>query len=118
MIFADVILPLPLQNTFTYEVPLEYNKLKRGMRVVVQFGKTKYYTALVYKIHSKKPFSYRAKFILSVLDDKPIINNNQFKLWSWLSDYYCCYLESSARPPPLQLMGRATGGRHLWRTTL
>ena len=106
MIFADVILPLPLQNTFTYEVPLEYNKLKRGMRVVVQFGRTKYYTALVYKIHSKKPSSYRAKFILSVLDDKPIINNNQFKLWSWLSDYYCCYLGdvmNSALPSVMKL---------------
>ena len=49
MIFVDVILPLPLQNTFTYEVPTEFSAIKKGMRVVVQFGQKKFYTAVVYK---------------------------------------------------------------------
>ena len=39
MIYVDVILPLPLQNRFTYEVPSEFESVEEGMRVVVQFGK-------------------------------------------------------------------------------
>ena len=38
MIYVDVILPLPLQNSFTYEVPSEFEAIQKGMRVVVQFG--------------------------------------------------------------------------------
>ncbi|MGB1307121.1 MAG: hypothetical protein ACPH67_06180, partial [Flavobacteriales bacterium] len=45
VIYVDVILPLPLQNTFTYEVPSEFQAIEEGMRVVVQFGQKKFYTA-------------------------------------------------------------------------
>ena len=38
MIYVDVILPLPLRDTFTYEVPKEFNNIEEGMRVIVQFG--------------------------------------------------------------------------------
>ena len=49
MIYVDVILPLPLQNTFTYEVPAEFEAVEEGMRVVVQFGQKKFYSAIVLK---------------------------------------------------------------------
>ena len=58
MIYVDVILPLPLQNRFTYEVPSEFESVEEGMRVVVQFGKKKYYTAVIFKIHNKTPKNY------------------------------------------------------------
>ena len=106
MNFADVILPLPLQNTFTYEVPSEFKGVQAGMRVVVQFGQKKFYTAIVFKIHNETPKNYRAKLIINVLDHQPIISNQQFKLWEWIANYYCCSLGDvmhSALPSVLKL---------------
>ena len=60
------------------------------MRVAVPFGKTKIYTALVYEIHQNAPTVYEAKDIYQILDDKPIVNKFQLKLWTWIADYYLC----------------------------
>jgi primosomal protein N' (replication factor Y) len=90
-LFADVILPLAIPNFYTYAVPSELKeKIKVGQRVVVQFGKKKLYTALVYKIHSNKPELYKAKTIESILDAEPVVNEKQFQLWKWLANYYMC----------------------------
>jgi primosomal protein N' (replication factor Y) len=74
VIFADVILPLPLKNVFTYEVPKDFHDLKVGMRVIVQFGQKKFYTALVYAIHNTPPSNYTAKQIQEVLDSLAIVS--------------------------------------------
>ena len=106
VIYVDVILPLPLQNTFTYEVPSEFEGVHEGMRVVVQFGQKKFYTAIIYKLHDNEPKKYRAKPILNVLDNQPIISPQQFELWKWLANYYCCSLGDvmhSALPSVLKL---------------
>lgn len=68
-IFVDVILPLPLPDLFTYEVrPEMAEKIKEGVRVVVQFGKQKVYAGIVAKIHQQRPQQYEVKFVLDVLD--------------------------------------------------
>ena len=91
--FIDVILPIPLQKTFTYSVTeAEFSFLKKGMRVAVSFGKSKIYTALVFDIHQKAPELYEAKDIHQILDDKPIVNELQLKHWQWISNYYLCSL--------------------------
>ena len=55
-LFVDVILPLPLDGTFTYRVPYEMNDwVKEGLRVVVQFGQRKVYAAIVFKVHELIP---------------------------------------------------------------
>ena len=47
--FIDVILPIPLEKLFTYQVTeAEADFLQMGTRVSVPFGKSKIYTALVY----------------------------------------------------------------------
>lgn len=92
MAYADLILPLPLANTFTYEVPNNISDVEKGMRVVVQFGAKKLYTALVYKVHNNAPEKYRAKPILAVLDDYPVVVKSQFDFWEWIANYYCCHL--------------------------
>src|SRR5690606_19225007 len=92
-LFVDVIIPLSLEQLFTYRVPNEMNELVQpGVRVVVQVGKTRRYSALVRKVHQKPPELYQAKYIDEVLDDVPVVNNLQFKLWDWISDYYICTL--------------------------
>ncbi len=93
MYFIDVILPIPLQKTFTYCVnKAEFSFLKKGMRVAVSFGKSKIYTALVFDIHQNAPESYKAKDIHQILDKFPIVNERQLKHWQWISSYYMCSL--------------------------
>lgn len=89
--FLDVILPLPLQNRYTYRVPRELNTdVVIGKRVAVQFGRTKVYTAIIAHIHNQAPAKYEAKYILSVLDEAPIVNQIQLEHWSWMAKYYMC----------------------------
>ena len=91
--FIDVILPIPIQKTFTYSVTqFEYEFLKKGMRVAVPFGKTKMYTGLVFNLHQIPPETYDAKEILQILDNKPIVTEHQLKHWEWISTYYMCGL--------------------------
>ncbi|MEQ6123947.1 primosomal protein N' [Pseudotenacibaculum sp. MALMAid0570] len=91
--FIDVILPIPIQKTFTYSVTeAEFGFVKKGMRVAVSFGNTKMYTGLVFEIHQNPPELYEAKDILQILDEKPIVNETQLKHWQWISNYYMCAL--------------------------
>ncbi|MDC1205049.1 primosomal protein N', partial [Salibacteraceae bacterium] len=89
--FADVIVPLPLPKLFTYRIPLGMEHEARPlMRVVVPFGRKKLYAGLIAKVHSTPPAAYQAKYIEQVLDETPIINEVNFKLWKWISEYYMC----------------------------
>ena len=89
-LFAEVILPLPLYSTFTYSVPDSLKNLSIGCRVLVPFGRKKFYTAIVAMIHSIKPEGYEVKEIISMLDEYPIVKHPQLKLWDWISKYYLC----------------------------
>ena len=65
--FVDVIVPLSVANKFTYRVPKELNEqIIVGKRVIVQFGKTKFYTAIIYHVHPNPPKDYVAKYIDSM----------------------------------------------------
>jgi len=87
--FADVVLPLAVDRLFTYRVPFELNdQLLKGVRVVVPFGKTKFQTGIVLKIHETPPKDYQVKYIESVLDENPIVNGKQIRFWHWLAEYY------------------------------
>lgn len=91
--YVDVILPLAIQHTYTYELPLHIapDTVKPGMRVVVQFGKgNKLYAALVKNVHSNRPEKYIPKKIEEVLDHTPVVNQHQLLFWEWLQEYYMC----------------------------
>lgn len=107
-LFADVILPLPLHNKFTYRVPLDFEfNIKIGIRVVVQFGTRKFFSALVYKLHQDEPSGkFELKDIDAILDKEPIVNQAQIILWEWIAEYYCCSLGEvfkAALPSALKL---------------
>ena len=85
--YVDVILPLPVEGTFTYSLPFGEH-VNIGQRVIVQFGIRKLYTAIVINIHYEAPLNYKAKDILHVLDENNIINVIQLKFWKWISEYY------------------------------
>lgn len=89
--FADVILPLPLRRLYTYSIPSSmFAQVKCGSRVVVPFGRKRFYTAIVSNIHNTKPLEYEVKDITEVLDSHPIIRSQQINLWNWISEYYLC----------------------------
>lgn len=96
--FVNVILPIPLERSFTYCITAEEAKvLQPGMRVAVPFGKSKIYTAIVYNVHQNPPEAYEAKEIHEVLDDYPIVNPTQLKHWQWIASYYMCTLGEVVR---------------------
>lgn len=91
--FADVILPVPIPNMFTYRVPRNMESLVGiGFRVIVQFGTKKVLTGIIGKVHNKPPGVYEAKPILEFLDEYPVVNPLQIKFWAWMAEYYCCHL--------------------------
>lgn len=107
-LFADVILPLPLRDKFTYLVPASFEpNMKLGVRVIVQFGARKYFSALVYRLHQEPPAGdFDLKSIDAILDKEPIVNQAQIIAWEWVADYYCCSLGEvfkAALPSALKL---------------
>ena len=86
-LFIEVVLPLAIPKTYTYRVPSEMSgAIAIGKRVVVQFGRAKIYTAIVYQVSETPPELYEAKYIIDVLDEEPIVNQFQLKLWKWMDD--------------------------------
>jgi primosomal protein N' (replication factor Y) len=89
--FADIILPLAVRGRFTYRIPDDIpGEVKPGVRVKVQFGRKNIYTGIVCNIHDKTPDIKNIKSIIAVIDDIPLINGLQLKLWHWISEYYLC----------------------------
>jgi primosomal protein N' (replication factor Y) (superfamily II helicase) len=89
--FVDVLLPLPLTQTFTYSIPEDLLPgIQVGCRVIVPFGSRKLYTGIVTEIHERKPDHYQTKPIDSLLDEYPILIKPQLRFWHWISAYYMC----------------------------
>ncbi len=87
--YVDVILPLPLRGTFTYSVPESMSEsIAIGHRVIVPFGKHKFYTGIVSAFSPVAPRGYEVKEILCVLDRKPVLRHPQLKFWEWIAEYY------------------------------
>ncbi len=110
--FIEVILPLSLAKTFTYEVSeTEFRFMKIGMRVAIPFGKSKIYTGLVSELHQNKPALYEPKEIYQILDEKPIATGIQLQHWFWIASYYMCAIGDvfrSAFPSALLLASETT----------
>lgn len=111
--YADVILPLSLENTYTYRVPSDLQTgIAVGCRVIVHFGKKRYYTAVVTGLHDKAPDpAFETKEIYAVLDTKPVLRRPQLRFWQWIADYYLCKLGEvykAALPSGLKLESETT----------
>ncbi|WP_288375911.1 primosomal protein N' [uncultured Chryseobacterium sp.] len=93
MQYAQIVLPLNLKGSFTYKVPEEMiPEIQIGMRVLVPFGGKKIYTGIVFELHNNAPENFVAKEVISMLDDQPIMPEEQINFWNWLSGYYMCSL--------------------------
>ena len=88
MKYVDVILPLPLPGLFTYSIPKGMEgKVVFGKRLLVPLGKSKKYIAMAVKTHDVKP-AFGVKPIEQVLDEEPTLLPQQYRLWSWIGEYY------------------------------
>ena len=88
MHYVDVILPLPLEGTFTYSVPEPMvTQVRMGVRVLVPLGRSKTYTAMAVRLHSEKP-EFETRPIIQVIDAEPVLIEQQLRLWQWISTYY------------------------------
>ena len=88
MHYVDVILPLPLEGTFTYSVPEPMvAQVRMGVRVLVPLGRSKTYTAMAVQLHSEKP-EFETRPIIQVIDAEPVLIKQQLRLWQWISTYY------------------------------
>lgn len=88
--FVDVVLPLPLPTYFTYLLPPSMGYVEPGCRVLVPFGKRKFYSAIVVQTHTNPPADYQPKEVVELLDTHPILCRPQLRFWEWLSEYYIC----------------------------
>lgn len=87
--FLDIIVPVPIEQNYTYECTAsDFTMIEIGSRVIVQFGKTKYYTGIVVNKHNVLPDLHKPKMIEQILDEKPIVNGIQLKFWTWIAKYY------------------------------
>lgn len=106
-LFVEVILPLAIAKNYTYRVPFQLNDaVAIGKRVVVQFGKSKLYTAIIASIGNQAPEKYEAKYLLDILDDRPVVTEKQLHFWQWITDYYLCNMGevmNAALPSALKL---------------
>jgi primosomal protein N' (replication factor Y) (superfamily II helicase) len=109
--FAQVILPLSLSGKYTYRVPAGLqDHINTGLRVVVQFGRRRFFSAIVTSLSEESPGNIETKQIIQVLDEHPVVLSQNLKLWEWTADYYCCNLGDiyrAAMPPGLKLESKS-----------
>ncbi|MDG2061704.1 MAG: primosomal protein N' [SAR86 cluster bacterium] len=86
----EIILPVPIQGTFSYLVPNSLTKaeLKVGCRVLVPFGTRKLVGIILKHSNIIKDKSINYKSITSLLDDNPLIDKKLLLLADWASRYY------------------------------
>lgn len=111
-LFADIIVPLGVPNKYTYRVPADLNEeVAVGKRALVQFGKNRIYTGIIYHLHETAPKNYEAKYLEAVLDEQPIVTATQLQFWDWISFYYCANpgdVMNAALPSGLKLSSTST----------
>ncbi len=111
---ADVALPIPVETTFTYRVPEEWqSEIEAGHRVVVSFG-PRTLTGVVVSVRETQdaqPDAPKYKPIDDIPDDQPALTPELLKLTRWVADYYVCGWGEAIRaalPPGIEITSEST----------
>lgn len=111
MLTANIILPFPLNDTYIYYVPQAMEEhICVGQRVIVSFGAKRFFTGIVYSLGEASNVA-DLKPIAEIIDNKPIVSQNQLLYWRRLADYYICSLGDIMRlalPSALRLQSDTT----------
>lgn len=105
--YAEIILPLAVGHTFTYQIPNDLLKsIMPGIRVEVHFGKKRHFAGIVRSLHQNAKAHFHSKEIIGIIDDHPVVLPYQMDFWEWMADYYMCHLGEvmkAALPPAMKL---------------
>jgi len=104
---AEVVFNLPISHGFDYEIPEHARgRLQPGMRVVCPFGHRRL-IGMVVALRSKSAIK-SPRMLSRVLDPRPMLDEEGFRLAAWLVEaYYCSFGEACAAmvPSGLRLRG-------------
>ena len=107
--YADIILPLAVRGRFSYSIPDELaERIKPGVRVLVQFGKNRLYSGIVCNLHNEPDGIKNIRPVIEMIDPSPVVSELQLRQWRWISDYYMCTegeVMKAAMPAALFLRG-------------
>lgn len=82
-------------QTFSYSIPKEIaEQIEIGHAVHVSFGSKGIVNAFVVGFSDYIPEGIKAKPILEIIDEKPLFTLDYLKLLEWVSNYYCCELQT------------------------
>ncbi len=94
--YADIILPLRVDKTYTYRIPPGLQgQVAAGSRVLVPLGR-RTVTGVVVKLSSASAVA-GIKEIVDLLDDRPVFDEAMLELTRWIADYYLCSWEEALR---------------------
>jgi len=88
---VDVVLPLPLDQAYTYCVPEALaGAVQTGARVLVPFRNRRLTGVVVGEGPPAESLDFAVKDVLDVLDDVPVCTDELLGLTEWMADYYVC----------------------------
>ncbi len=85
-LYCEVALPVPLDRTFTYAVPVAQSVV-RGSRVIAPFRNEKL-IGVVTAVDVKAPADFEVKRLEAVLDEEPLLSEGLMQLAEWIAQYY------------------------------
>ncbi len=90
---VDVLLPLAIPRVYSYKLAPEFHhNLRMGIRVEVPL-RNKLYSGILLGESTEPPQTLaKLREVISLIDQVPIISDLQYKLWSWIAEYYLCTL--------------------------
>ena len=89
--YAQIIIPVPIPKIFSYRIGEEHSiKAKVGLRVLVEFGRSKIYAGIIASLREPNDLPSEVKEVIGIMDEHPIVTNWQLDLWQWMADYYMC----------------------------
>jgi primosomal protein N' (replication factor Y) (superfamily II helicase) len=107
-LLANVAVPIPVQQPFTYSVPVDLrSKISLGSLVLVQFGRNKISGVVV-----DFPNSFSGKNLKPILDISdviPVVQPDNLQLAQWISEYYASPIGETIKlflPPGTQQSGK------------
>ncbi len=91
MKFAEIAVPVPVYQTYTYLIPLDLEAtICPGYRVIVPLGKRKITGYVVSMMNESDRTDLKP--IYDLLDDSPALLPDLLTLAKWISEYYICPL--------------------------
>lgn len=88
--FVELALPLPVRQTFTYQLPDHFRHAKVGARVLVPFGNrtlTGYVVGFPAEL-ARELDAASLKPVLELIDEEPLITDEILELTRWSAEYY------------------------------